>query len=248
MEESSTLSKIQPRESQKSQAAERRKQANALGQRWHDHCDQQGTPFPKSEPGVKHGKFAQFTTMLANVLISYEEGEIWNALVTIDRLHSDNFPSRKILDRELVAARRSKMRAENTQLAVVEGEHGIIAEIIDWHATRGPIDARGREQLAKTLAELIAAGAEPNAIGLALNKCAKPVPAIWELRNALWGASGDGKRSTEQTWRDEREEQRRKMYEWAAREDAREAREAAERAAELGGQSDSSKIVRGEVL
>lgn len=246
------------------EVAVRRKTANDLGIRWHDFCEEQGTPFPKSEPGTAFGEFPRFTKMLAKVMITYPDvDEIWEALLA---LHGRNkiAPIQAMLVEQLVAGRRRRMRAVPNAPAgaevAVSPEHDLADRAVAWWTEEAGsfVPSRSVPQLRQLLLEAFQHGEQPVDVAntlLACGKAGKACPAPWEFADMLmWikrgktpdqasqaATEGGERRSYDQVARDERHDILRNWMERAKRDKNPQA-------ADGSAPSDRTRIMQGDVL
>lgn len=177
-------------------AKERRAAANDLGRRWHEFLDEKGTPFPASLPGAKFTKFAEFTQMVAPVLVNYSPDEVWGALSALYEGRSEVFPSRQALERELAATRRglrivaptAGVRAELSLAASPELTADALWVLRWWTDEQGVfVPEKMLPQLTSLVREALKDGAHRKQVASTLWACSTACPAPWVFANALQG-------------------------------------------------------------
>lgn len=197
----------------KDEAQVRRARAQAIGDRWVTWLDERGTPFPRSEPGVKFTEFAKFKTMIAKLLLNYGDGEIWDALVALyETRRRVKFPPPAQLESALDARRnpppsrepwqrggQAAGREPGAEVVVLDPARREQAQaVVEWYASQGPIDPEGRAELVGSVEQLLAGGATQRQVALALQHTGEPVPPLWKIRRFLWDPNGGAPKTKSQ--------------------------------------------------
>jgi hypothetical protein len=174
---------------------QRRALARDIADRWWKHCDLQGKPFPRSEPGTKFPKIAEFGGLLSKILLSYSEQEIWAALVAILDLRHNAYPSRPELERTMNAERaRLAQPAPSSPTwpspsTGVEALDPVIADLVNravtWWREDHYLPTTSEARFRGMLADALAQGVTPKQVADALRACDKADPPPWDFANAL---------------------------------------------------------------
>lgn len=190
----------------------RRSAANKLGDAWCAYLAAHGTEFPKSEPGTKFPKIAQFNKMTAELLMSYSVDEIFRALTELYDRADETFPPARMLEKQLVRGRKPRSGVlspgsgrndhgggePSTELAVRLSPD--VADLVEriFHRWTAPTDQGGmgnfvpavrHGELRALVADALSQGVQPSDVGNALVAClqtyGETCPKDWQFTKAL---------------------------------------------------------------